>query len=63
MKKEDGEAPFSDYLESPLAALKRQWNIEELRKVAKARGMKVETLVAQMLEQVLRQEKPQNPAS
>lgn len=47
----------SIHLESPKAQAKREWNLEQLKKIAKTRGIPLQKLVAQMVEEYLSQEK------
>jgi hypothetical protein len=55
------EKPSSEYLESPLAKARRLWNLEELKKLAQAKGIPLEKLVTQMVEQYLREDRPEAP--
>ena len=38
-----------------------QWTLDELKKTAASRGIPVEKLIAQMVEQYLQEDKPKDP--
>jgi hypothetical protein len=45
------------HLESPLAAAKREFNLEALKAIAKEKGIPLEKLVAQAVENLLKEDK------
>jgi hypothetical protein len=53
----ENEPKPSIHLESPRAQAKREWNLDQLKKIAKSRGIPLQKLVAQMVEEYLSQEK------